>query len=462
MFPLAAHNSDLERFAVEGALATASFVLSNMGLLNFKPFAAHNRAIAHDIQLDLKAPAPARRPRHPRPQRRAVPLPAEIILHILEAAYFSDALEPDDALLRSCALVCRAWAGPAQKLLFRSVTLRSEAAFASFRSALDMSCERGRALAESVTRLRAVLDYNQPGHLSETSFARAVAACPKLYELGLHIYGRGPPGDGDPSNGAPSFNRTTLALLRRAGPRIAALHFSNASADSAHLFQLLALCPSLHSLSVRGVPPHLPPDAPLAFASALHALHMDFQSKPSTDFLNWLLQNSARSLRVLEFAREPSTDMLAHLVGRHAQALQSLALPSCGSREAAAVVRACTHLKEFRVEHARGAPAVWKALPEGIQHIALGVDAEAQLEAVLGVVKEREELEVVTLQMWEGGAAHPALPSLRMECATRGIELRITRDVRVFRTMVRGDPVPTDSFPRTKSLSRPPLIQPSL
>ncbi|KZT22622.1 hypothetical protein NEOLEDRAFT_1157641 [Neolentinus lepideus HHB14362 ss-1] len=466
MFPLTAHHNAIERFAFEGALTTASFYLANMGLLNFKPFTSHTRAISHDIVLDLKVALPARKPRPQRPQRKAVHLPVEIIMHILEAGYFSDEFKPDDQLLRNCALVCRVWSGPAQKLLFRSVTLRDQLAFDSFKLAIDSSSDKGTMLADSVVRMRVVLDHNQPGHLSETSFARAVASCPKLYELGLFIYGRGPSGgcsgigndvrdsivDSTLSRPSPSFSRNTLSRLRL-GPRIAALQYGSSCADDEYLFQLLDVWPSVRSLEVRGVPPQLPATASISYSGALEELHMNFQSKPSTDFMNWLLQNSGRSMRILDLEREPSNDLLEHLVGRHASTLESLALPSCCSRESAAVVGQCEKLKEFRVEHSLGTPLVYKMLPEGIQHVALGVDRDTPLEAVLSMVKTRDELQVLTLQVWEGGLRHPAMPSLKMECAARGIELRITRDVRVFRTMIRGDPVPSVSFPRMKSLS---------
>ncbi|TFK56394.1 hypothetical protein OE88DRAFT_11250 [Heliocybe sulcata] len=451
MFPL---TKPVER----GALTTASFVLSNMGLLHFKPFTSHARAMSHDIVLDLKAALPAQRQRPQPPRGKAVHLPVELIMHILEAGYYSADLQPDDQLLRNCALVCRAWTGPAQKLLFRSVTLRNESAFDSFKLALDA----GRQLADSVLRMRVVLDHNQPGHLSEASFAAAVAACPKLYELGLFIYGRGDSiGVGHNDRGAisdseatvaPAFSGRTVSLLR-SGPRVAALQYSSSCAEDEYLFQLLDAWPTVASLEVRGVPPRLPLHASISYSGSLEELHMNFQSKPSTDFMNWLLQNSGRSLRVLDLEREPSNDLLQHLVGRHAGTLESLALPSCGSKEGAAVIGQCGKLREFRVEHSLGTPLVYKMLPGGIQHVALGVDRDTQLEAVLGMVRARDELKVLTLQVWEGGLKHPTMPSLKMECAVRGVELRVTRDVRVFRTLIRGDPVPSVSYPRVKSLS---------
>ena len=174
----------------------------------------------------------------------------EVVLQILEAAYFTDILEPDVQLLRSCALVCKDWSEPAQKLLFRHVSLSSESAFRSFSCAVNTNTVRGRALAENVARLRVTIDVNQPDQLHSRSFAQAVILCPYLYELDVSLYGPSDiPQDGTTStttatlgSGVPplSFDDTTLSLLRT-GPRISALRFSNwSSINDGTAFQQLS------------------------------------------------------------------------------------------------------------------------------------------------------------------------------------------------------------------------------
>jgi hypothetical protein len=370
-------------------------------------------------------------------------IPLEIVLAILEAAYYDDNLETNDVLLRNCALVSRAWSAPAQKLLFRNVTLRKYNACLAFRSAVDRSTSRGRMLGDAVVRMRVVLDHNQPFGISQRSFASAVILCPNLYELNLSLYGRGEPGEdivGLPDvsrmrRPAPSFDSLTLSLLR-SGPPITALQFSNWSENTQSINQLLEIWPTLKSLVVSGTPPQLPFPTSQPFPCALEELRMNFQTAPSIDFMEWLLHYSAKSLRILELEREPSSELLNHLVEAHGATLQSLALPACGSHEHALVVQKCRQLREFKIENPWASPMVYRKLPAVLQHVALGLDRDTALQPVLDIVKTRTSLRVVTLHIWDGGEHHPQLPALRMACSYQGVELRLTRDVRVFRSMI--------------------------
>ncbi|KAJ8502785.1 hypothetical protein ONZ45_g11435 [Pleurotus djamor] len=180
---------------------------------------------------------------------------------------------------------------------------------------------------------------------------------------------------------------------------------------------------------------------------------MNFQTSPSFDFMKWLLHNSVDSLRVLELEREPSTELLDYLVASHGDTLYSLSLPACGSHEHAVAIQQCRQLRELRIESQWVSPMVYKKLPEDIQHIAFGLDRDTALQPVIDVVKSRPGLRAVTVHVWAGGELHPQLSSLKIACAYRGVDLRTTRDMQVFRAMTRGDPVPNQgSFPRTRSI----------
>ena len=379
----------------------------------------------------------------PRVPARGIPL--EVVLDILEAMSFDDGTVYAE-FLRTCSLVCKSWSLPAQKLLFRRIHLCSQAAYNSLVSAADRSTERGRILSDSVVQMHVVLDNNQPGPLKQACFARAVTFCPNLRELNLALYGCGEPGNdivGSPTlermrRPAPSFEPGTLELLRT-GPLITSLHFSNWSDNDQSIVQLLDIWPSLNSLSITGKTPHLSPGLTHPpFASALARLRMNCQVEPSLDFLEWLLHTSSQtnSLCAIELDREPSLDMLDYLTRNHTESLQELAVPSCTTPEHATTIIRCRSLRQLRTERPSTIPAVFRQLPPGIQHLAFGMDQDTPLQTLIEAVKTQDELESVTVNLWDKGDSHRQLSALKMACAFRGVELRITNDVRVHRAMM--------------------------
>ncbi|KAF9805428.1 hypothetical protein IEO21_09062 [Rhodonia placenta] len=373
-----------------------------------------------------------------------VRVPLELVMNVLDSAYYDDEPESNVQLFTNCALVCKDWSAIAQKLLFRRVTLRSQTDYIAFQQAVDRSTARGRMLGDAVRSMRVTLDHNQPYYLSQRSFARAVTLCPNMQDLRLAMYGQGSPGHdvvGAPDvnrmkRAAPSFDERTLALLRT-GPSIASLQFSNWSDNSSTLFQLLDVWPALKSLAISGVPPQLPNESPQPFPCALDSLRMNFQTPPCIDFMRWLLHNSTDSLRTLELEREPAPDMLRYLLANHAGALQSLAMPTCGGHEGTAAIRQCRALRELRIESPWTPPTLCKALPEAMEHIAFGVDMATPLPPILQMIKRSETLKAVTVHIWHGGESHPQLNALKIACARQGVELMSTTDVREFRSIAR-------------------------
>ncbi|KAF8899301.1 hypothetical protein BD779DRAFT_1607792 [Infundibulicybe gibba] len=400
------------------------------------------------LQNDVPQRAPSRVPQ----------LPLELVLAIVEAAYYTDALEPNDRLLQDCSLVCKRWSLPVQKLLFTRVTLRSGPACNAFQAAVDRSTERGRALGDSVVRLRVIMDNNQPFSLPESSFARAVLLCPRLYELDLALYGCATPGEdvvGAPDlarmrRPAPLFDQSTLASLR-SGPNITALRFDNWSENQSSIIQLLDVWTTLKSLTISGTPPQLPSITHQPFPCSLEQLRVNFQTPPSIDFMKWLLHNSAQTLRVLELEREPPAHFLDFLVASHSQSLSSLSLPACQLQEHVSAIHKCTRLQEIKLEHPWTSPLIYRKLPSTLQHLAFSIDKDTALQPVLETIKTRPSLSVISVHVWAGGEAHTQLPALKIACAFRGITLRITHDIALFRSMMRGDPVLFETYPRVKS-----------
>jgi len=434
-----------------------------MGFLNF--LFSHQPA-ENDETLDLTAMYPPRSLVRPQSKVASRTVPLEIVMNILETAYYNDANEPDVELLKSCALVSKDWSFISQKLLFRHVTLRSQPAYIAFQEAVDRSTARGRMLGDAVVRMRVVLDHNQPYRLAQRSFARAVTLCPNLYELNVALFGEGAPGQdvvGSPDAArmqrhAPAFDDRTLSLLR-SGPRISALQFSNWSDNCTSLSQLLDIWPCLKSLIISGTAPQLTSESLGPFPCALEELRMNFQTSPSVDFLQWLLHNSASTLRVLDFERDPSPEVLDFLTSEYGSTLQSLALPSCGSFESVKAVHTCGSLREFKMESAWATPALYKALPFTLEHLAVGIDADTPLQHVVGAIRCSDMLTTVTVHIWNGGERHPHLAALKIACALQGVELKMTRDIREFRSITRGDPVPADSFPRSRTLDNLKYMQ---
>ncbi|KAG5644158.1 hypothetical protein DXG03_009053 [Asterophora parasitica] len=404
-----------------------------------------HKAIEHDVSFDFTTS------RHSRQStRRAlirpstpIPLPLEIVLSIIEAAAY-DSATPDEALLKQCALVCRAWSLPAQKLLFSSVTLRSETACSSFRGAINPSTERGRVLGSAVVRLCIIMDHNHPFGLSQHSFANAVTSCPKLFELKLALYGSAAPGEdliGVPDvsrmrRPAPSFDDHTLSLLR-SGPMISALQFSNWSENQHSITQLLDVWPALKYLAISGTPPQPPSPFLEPFRCSLEELRMNFQSPPSFDFMNWLLHNSSDTLRILAFEREPSTQLLEHLTNVHGATLSSLSLPSCHLPDHASAVQKCHQLRELRFENPMVSPKLWKAIPTTLQHVALGVNINTSMQPVIDLIKTSDSLKAVSICTSSNGAQHTLFPVVKMACAYQGIGLSVMHDIDTFRSQMR-------------------------
>jgi hypothetical protein len=400
------------------------------------------------VSFDLAvAPLPPNFPaisQAPRVPARGIPL--EVVLDILETVSFDDSAI-DAEFFRTCSMVCKSWSLPAQRLLFRRIHLCSQAAYNSFVYAVDRSTERGRILGDSVVQMRVVLDNNQPGPLKQACFSRAVTLCPNLCELSLALYGCGEPGNdivGSPAlermrRPAPSFEPGTLELLRT-GPPITSLHFSNWSDNDQSIVQLLDIWPSLESLSITGKTPHFSPGLTHPpFACALARLRMNCQLEPSLDFLEWLLHTSsqANTLCAIELDREPSLDLLDYLTRNHMDSLQELAIPSCSTSEHATAIIRCRSLRQLRTERPSTStiPAVFRQLPMGIQHLAFGMDQDTPLQTLVEAVKTRDELESITVNLWDKGDSHRQLSALKMACAFRGVDLRITNDVRVHRAM---------------------------
>lgn len=389
--------------------------------------------------LPASSMAPTRSPAHPQ-TATALHIPLELILSFIESASSSVGDEDRVDLLQSCSLVCRSWSTAAQKLLFASVTLRTQRSFESFMSAVDRSTIHGRILGDAVTRLHVVLDHNQPSGLHQHSFALAVTVCPNLHELDISLYGCAEPvkdivGNQDVSRlrrTAPSFDEHTLSLLK-SGPNIKALRVNNWSDNQHSYFQLLDVWSSLQFLSIGGTSPQNLQDSPSPFLSKLHEVRFNFQTAPSLGFVKWLLHNSVSSLRVLRFDRDPCCDLFQYLTDIHGPQLYSISFPSLSSSDLAHSLQKCNQLRELRTETPSSSTIVYKHIPEHLEHLAFGLDRDSPLTSVIDLVKSRNALKAITVQVWDGGNQHSLLTPLKIACAYRGVDLLLTNNLTTFR-----------------------------
>jgi hypothetical protein len=412
-------------------------------LLPYLPTPVSRNTVEHGVSFDFTTCHPLQKLPSISSARllAPIPLPLELAISIIEFAYF-DGFNPNESLLRHCALVCRAWSYPAQKLLFNRVTLQTRTACDLFRAAVTRSSKRGRMLGDAVIRLKVVLDHNHPYGLSQHSFGDAFNLCPNLHELNLALYGCAAPGEdkvGVPDiermrRHAPTFDDRTLSLLK-SGPKIAALHFSNWSENQHSFTQLLTVWPTLKSLVISGTTPQTPSSIAEPLACSLEQLRMNFQTSPSVDFMNWLLHNSSSTLRILEFDREPSVHFLDYLVDVHGTGLHSLSIPSCQSQQHALAIEKCPQLRELCIENLTTYTKVYRKDSGTLEYIALGLDRNTVLQPIIETVRSSDALKVVTVHIWHGGDQHPQFSTLKVACAYRGVELRITKDIRVFRLM---------------------------
>ncbi|KAF8203967.1 hypothetical protein BJ912DRAFT_941540 [Pholiota molesta] len=370
-------------------------------------------------------------------------MPLELILSFIETACAEASDEARINLLKSCALVCRTWSVASQRLLFSRVTLRSQRSFELFMNAVDRTIPHTSYLGDAVKHLTVIMDYNQPSGLHQNSLALAVTACPNLCHLGMSLYGCAEPGDdivGAPDvlrlrRAAPSFDDHTLSLLK-SGPSIESLQFDNWSENQQSIFQLLDIWPSLRFLSIGGTSPQHLQDSPPPFPCALRGVRFNFQTTPSADFMKWLLHNSTESLQSLHFERDPSVEAFEYLINAHGQNLRSLTLPAFASPALMALVPQATHLNELRTENP-SLPSTHYAqstFSGEIEHLAFGLDRNTPLGSIIDIIKTRDALKTVTVQIWEGGLHHALLAPLKIACMYRGVDLSISGELRLFRT----------------------------
>lgn len=316
-------------------------------------------------------------------------LPTEIVLRILDLA---NAPSSDPKLLQSCSLVCKAWSGHAQKLLFRSVSIATHRGYTALVAVFKphrhrrsnstvialgphlanspplssiagipptLSFVYPHILRRSVAELNVIIDFNQYDGLTFAKLSHVVSLCPNLRKVGISVFGMQPQGRdvvGTPNQWrmrrlAPPIPDEVLEELRAApnASTISELKLNDWSDDPKILTQLLGVWPSITTLKIAGKLPTInnsidstistvPPDAAPCALEAL-SLNCTTGTESNVDFVKWLLERSQRTLRRLEFQKEPSGKLLEDIFARSTFPLESVYLPSCMSPAVGQIIR---------------------------------------------------------------------------------------------------------------------------
>ncbi|KDQ21227.1 hypothetical protein BOTBODRAFT_25655 [Botryobasidium botryosum FD-172 SS1] len=355
-------------------------------------------------------------------------LPAELIVAILELAYHGDPLTLDRPAMLACARVCRAWAFPAQALLFRDVRLPNKARLDAFLSALRPDA-RGCFLARAVRSLAI-----EPGRggIAFPDLVAVLQACPRIYELELAL------SISDP------LPESSLAAFRAAIPALRILHLNYRNMP-APVPQLLAACPAIHSLELRGSVSIPLPDAlaPSASRPAFRLRELQFrvpffcaEDQAACDMLSWTLAHSAGSLAILSLLDLPSDPTLDALLAAHAPSLRSLRLGGYNPDRLSqylSTVRACPRLEELQLNFNPG-PELLEAIPRSLEHLSFKNDERSMFDAswthsiahVIDALPAFPRLRVITY-VGDKRIDAPERHTLKEKCDARKVHLRCIR-----------------------------------
>ncbi|KAG1730308.1 hypothetical protein EDB19DRAFT_1740754 [Suillus lakei] len=379
-------------------------------------------------------------------------VPPELVLCILEHGYYTSSRTPNYALLKAAALVCKTWSGPAQTLLFRCATKLEPRNIPTFRAALLSSASRGKALGECIRILEISIGGTSNGGCSPDDFAILLQACPQLYALALSI------------TGVHEFEEEILKKLGDAGRKLKALTLVQCGLQSPILFQLLKIWNNIQFLKIEkeiaawpwrtaatpvlrrntdaGELAQRPGAEVCLYELALSRL-------PTPDVLNWLLESSADSLRILELRDTPGP-VHRNIISPHAPRLRSLRLAQYNNYSAA-LLRMCTALEELVIYHVPTRFPLAPDLPPTIEHLSFrnpNHTLRHTLQPIIEAVDALPNLKVLTCDK-NAEQLVADYETLKAKCRMKGAEVIVSE----MPFWMYEDPVMVHRFPRTRSVS---------
>ncbi|KAI1789648.1 hypothetical protein LXA43DRAFT_561143 [Ganoderma leucocontextum] len=352
-------------------------------------------------------------------------LPAELIDAILEHTYYEKGV-PDNDTLRACALVSATWREPAQRLLFRRVTLRGMhhgREHLSFLGATDLQTEYSRTLGGHVRVLELFIGDKAGLDLDDADLADILSRTPRLYELvlratGIHQFATGTMEklralaglDANTVDGHTHSAHTPL--------RIRALSLLSCGIQSPILYQLLSVWSSIEFLLI-GVEIAAPPPRSQPHPS-FKLYQLTVMRTPRLYILSWLLSASMDSLRIVSFRDAPGRELdpILDAVGPR---LRSLRLMN-NSVRTPKVLERCPNLEEFVLVQLSTLFGL-EGLPKTLEHLSCrNLPEEPQsLDSVLEAVEVLPRLRVVTCD--KRARLDERFGALEGLCAGKGVEL---------------------------------------
>jgi len=368
----------------------------------------------------------------------------EIVLGIIEQSYFNSGTEPNYAALRVWSLVSKTISFDSQRLLFRDVRLGTFSSTAAFLQATNPSSERGRQLSSHVCRLRVPF----AGGITEERMAAIVRRCTNLYELQVVYSGYE----------LQDFEPDTVAALALVAPSVRALDVSilnepfvmNGTTD-ALMLQLVRHLPNVEFLALHNrvslsrSPFTRPPPALYELTWDTFDPPLDNQASRLREHLDWLLQPSANSLRVLRFGPRGLVQpaVFGPLAVKYGKQVTSLTIESRVDKHARnlhlfpalheLVLGWVDHASIMAVHHA------WVASSAKIRHLAIRGITGRSIVGLIKIVEDSTELVCITYFM-----SDVSMRQLRDVCNLKGVRLQ-TCDPFPPRTM----PLRAPDYPRT-------------
>lgn len=261
-------------------------------------------------------------------------VPPELVMQILEHAYYDANGQPDRRTLCACALLCTSWSSVAQALLLRHVRVPGSKARSDLqtvpRPIFLTGSERAQMLASHVRRAEITVEDTD----DEVTLVELIYHCCHLYELTLRI------------NGVHAFSLSTVEALgkpvvtERLTP-IRSLALLSCGIQSPILYQLLMIWPAIRFLRL-GTELAAAPPRYSTFEGSLYELSL--LRTPCVEGMGWLLSNSRETLRILECHVAPEG---AHrdILAKHTPHLLSLRFFR-HTRGVPTLLRQCNSLRE--------------------------------------------------------------------------------------------------------------------
>jgi hypothetical protein len=338
-------------------------------------------------------------------------LPLELVVSVLELAFFTDDRFPDRKTLGACSRICRDWRDPAQQLLFRYVNLQRNNQPLSMMMNIFGRSPRGKLLGSYVRSID--IRIGPPDSLPYTpqEFSELLVFFPRLYELHLNSF-------------EPEFDQDTmeklhaLSAIRPIPLRLRCLKWFGPHPQSRMVYQLLSIWPTIRFLYIGNPlscePPAERPDFSL--------YEIGYIRPPTTEVLDWLIPN--HSIRIVYLQVDEDTQETDELFGREGPYLRSVRLASyCAF--SASLVACCPRLEELSIGKVLKTITndMLVALPPTIEHLRIREDPES-VQSILVLLRSLPRLRVITLSTKTRSLQDVRV--LEEECIRKGVNIVYT------------------------------------